>query len=297
MTESHILAATDFSPPARHAVERGGRLAAACAARYSVCHVLELDLLDQLRDWLGDDLSAVKHGLVEEARQSLTAQLARLQQEFHIVVEPALVVGSPLREISALADALAIDLLVLGARGSNFLRHATLGSMASRLLRKSRRYAVLVVKQAAHEEYRRVLVAVDFSAGSQAAIAAARRFAPRAELLLFHAFVAPFEGKLLYAGVAEETIQHYRRAAREEALRRLAELATAAGLSTGEYTSLVVHGDPALRILEQEQERDCDLIVMCKHGRHLGEEFLLGSVTKHVLSSSQVDVLVTSQKG
>lgn len=37
-----LLAATDLSAPARHAVERGFRLAAAIGARYSVLHALEL---------------------------------------------------------------------------------------------------------------------------------------------------------------------------------------------------------------------------------------------------------------
>lgn len=42
----------------------------------------------------------------------------------------------------------------------------------------------------------------------------------------------------------------------------------------------------------QEQELDCDLIVMGKHGQGMLEELLLGSVTKHVLAESTGDVLV-----
>ena len=46
-------------------------------------------------------------------------------------------------------------------------------------------------------------------------------------------------------------------------------------------------------IIEQEQECDCDLIVVGKHGESVLEELLLGSVTKHVLAESQCDVLVS----
>ncbi|MFN3398434.1 MAG: universal stress protein, partial [Sulfurimicrobium sp.] len=53
---SHILAATDLSAPARHAVERGFRIAAMMGARYSVLHALELDSADALRAWLGESL-------------------------------------------------------------------------------------------------------------------------------------------------------------------------------------------------------------------------------------------------
>ena len=56
---------------------------------------------------------------------------------------------------------------------------------------------------------------------------------------------------------------------------------------------LVLHGDPTFRIIEQEQECDCDLIVVGKHGEGMLEELLLGSVTKHVLAESQGDVLVS----
>lgn len=55
----------------------------------------------------------------------------------------------------------------------------------------------------------------------------------------------------------------------------------------------VLHGDAARHIVEQEQEWDCDLIVMGKHGENKFEDLLLGSVTKHVLSESQGDVLVS----
>ena len=41
----------------------------------------------------------------------------------------------------------------------------------------------------------------------------------------------------------------------------------AAGLTAAEVPMVVVKGDPTLRILEQEQELDCDLIVVGKQGR------------------------------
>jgi nucleotide-binding universal stress UspA family protein len=186
---------------------------------------------------------------------------------------------------------------VLGARGSDFLRHYLLGSTASRLLRKSLRHAVLVVKQAPHEAYRRALIPVDFSPLSGRAIELALQVAPGADIVLLHAYEAPFEGKLAYAGVDEAVIQHYRVAAREAALRNMRLVAAGAGLAIGDYSPLVVHGDPSQRVIEQEQERDCDLIVMGKHGASITEDLLLGSVTKHVLDEAQSDVLVVCGTG
>jgi nucleotide-binding universal stress UspA family protein len=45
-------------------------------------------------------------------------------------------------------------------------------------------------------------------------------------------------------------------------------------------------------VLEQEQEDDCDLIVIGKLGKSRLEDYFLGSVTRRVLADSQADVLV-----
>ena len=284
----HILAATDLSAPARHAVERGFHVATATGASYSVLHALELDAMDAMREWLGENLDSVKRQLEDQARETLSQQLHASSRS--VAVEAMVVSGVPLATIIERADALNTDLLVLGAHGGDFLRHLALGSMASRLLRKTLHHPVLVVKQAPHEDYRRLLIPVDFSPLSVHAIRFARKLAPTADIVLLHAFEAPFEGKLAYAGVGDEVMQRYRVGAREDAMRRMRHLAQEAGLEIGDYAPLVVHGDPSQQIVEQEQ--DCDLIVMGKQGMSLTEALLLGSVTKHVLAESQGDVLV-----
>lgn len=289
---ARILAATDLSAPARHAVERGFHIAAAAKADYCVMHALELEALDALREWLGDDLTQVKQKLEEQARETLLQQLADPARKHGLTAQARIVAGTPLATIVEQAEALEIDLLVLGARGGDFLRHYLLGSTASRLLRKSRRHPVLIVKQAPRGAYRRALIPVDFSPLSARAIELTRQVAPGADIVLLHAYEAPFEGKLTYAGVDAAVIQQYRDAAREEALRNIRLIAAAAGLAIGDYSPLVVHGDPSQRVIEQEQERDCDLIVMGKHGASITEDLLLGSVTKHVLEEVQSDVLV-----
>jgi nucleotide-binding universal stress UspA family protein len=112
--------------------------------------------------------------------------------------------GNPFATIAAEAEVLDADLVILGARGESFLRHTLLGSTAARLLRKSSRHPVLVVKQPPHEAYRSVLIAVDFSPVSLQAIRMAKQVAPGADLVLLHAFELPYEGKLTFAGVDEQ---------------------------------------------------------------------------------------------
>lgn len=52
------------------------------------------------------------------------------------------------------------------------------------------------------------------------------------------------------------------------------------------------HGDPAQRIVRQAQADHCDLIVMGAHGRGAREGLLMGSVSRAVLASCSVPVLL-----
>lgn len=290
---ARILAATDLSAPARHAVERAFRIAASCGGELHILYAMELDVLDtSLREMLVGEVGEIKAALVGDARERLS-QLAGDPANHHGIAPSArVIVGNPLTAIAAEADALDASLVVLGARGDSFLRHALLGSTAARLLRKSAQRPVLVVKQPPHEPYCSALIAVDFSPVSIGAIRIAKQLAPQADLTLLHAFELPYEGKLAFAGVDEQMIRQYVTTGSETRLKRLHDLAAAAGLAPTDYSARVLHGDPAQQIIAMEQEVDADLIVVGKHGSHIAEELLLGSVTKHVLAESQCDVLV-----
>lgn len=119
-----------------------------------------------------------------------------------------------------------------------------------------------------------------------------RSIAPQAPLVLLHACEIPFEGKMRFAGIEEETIQQHRQRIKGEALARLDELALDAGLTPAQWQPLVAFANPPDYVLEQEEEQGVDLIVLGKHGSGMTEELLLGSVTKHVLGQARADVLV-----
>lgn len=289
-----ILVATDLSAPARHAVQRALLLASLAGCEAHILHALELDILDSLRELLGANLAMTKAALEADAGERLAQLLPNAANRHAVVARTRVVAGAPLAVIAGEADALDAVLVVLGARGESFLRHATLGSTAERLLRKSARRPVLVVKQPPRGRYRNVLVAVDFSPASRLAVREARRWAPGAELVLLHAFELPYEGKLGRAGVDEQVIRRYIGDGIETRRARLHELAASAGLASGSCLARVIHGDPSQQIIAMEQEYDADLIMVGKHGTHVSEELLLGSVTRHVLAEAQGDVLVVA---
>jgi nucleotide-binding universal stress UspA family protein len=163
------------------------------------------------------------------------------------------------------------------------------------LLRRTAR-PLLVVRQIPHEPYQRVLVALDFSPWSAQAIAVARQVAPQARLLLFNAFQVPFEEKLHFAGVDPGTVEGYRQQARAHATQRVHAMAADSGLQSGAWEPCIVEGDASQRILEAEQNKHIDLVVLGKHGQSATEDLLLGSVSKHVLAEGSSDVLVSTAR-
>lgn len=289
-TLARLLAATDLSAPARHAVERAALIARATGARLDIVHVAPDSRVDELRRLVAGLPEEVTERIREQARMLVDA-LAATIRERHGVDAATHVSGAPLLQaIDEAAATLSADLLVLGARGSSMLRHLVLGSTAARLLDRFTR-PVLVVKRPAAADYRCVLVPVDFSDASLPALQLARAIAPRARLVLMHAYEAPFEGKMLVAGVEDHYLQEYRDRARAEALDRMAQLCARAGLP-GMPVQAVVHGPATRRILEEEDDQDCDLIVLGRQGQSRVEDMLLGSVSRRVLAEAEADVLV-----
>jgi nucleotide-binding universal stress UspA family protein len=269
-------------------------LAKATGASLTLVHTVGGSALDDLRRWLADDDQAT--GVIEaDARQRLQELAAELGRRHAIDVQTHLAVGRPVEQITRHADDANADLLVTGTRGVGFLRGVVIGSTAERVARRSSR-PVLMARQLPHEPYRRILVPVDFSDWSGAAIDLARRLAPQATLVLMHAIEMPYEGKMRVAGVANDVVMRYRDAARREAWQRLRELAASAGLDANQLRLTTPSGaDPWMLIVQEEQEQDCDLVVIGRQGRHAFDEFLLGSTTRMVIAEGTADMVISTR--
>lgn len=291
-----IMAATDLSSHSVQAIDRGFLVARRCNAFYTVVHALGMDALAPLRRFLAERGEDASQGYSNDARRRLAELVADSPVKADLDADLQIEQGAATDAIPECADAAGVDLLLLGAHGRGFLQRMLLGSTASRLLRKTR-CPVLVVKEPSRTDYKRVLVAVDFSPASLRSLELAREIAPDAEIVLLHIVDTPFEGMMQYAGVGQDAIDQYRAEALARAEQKLKDFTRSAGLGTTGHTALVAQGDATRLIIEHEERYWCDLIVMGKHGNHLTEELLLGSVTKRVLAQSRSDVLVVIDKG
>ncbi len=288
-----ILAATDFSDNAGHAAERAALLAEETGSVLTLMHVLAGGALDELRLWLGEGHASEQH-LHENARERLHELAETLRSKRRIELRTVHTIGAAVDDVLIEATTLDAALVVVGSRGTGLLRHRILGSTAERLLRRTLR-PVLVVREPPQASYRRVLLALDFSPWSAETVTMARQVAPQANLLLLNAFEVPFEGRLHFADVEPATIEQYRAEAHGRARQRLEALARAASLAEGSWQACVVEGEASEAILAQAKGRDCDLVVLGKHGASATQDLILGSVTRHVLAGGACDVLVSTQ--
>jgi nucleotide-binding universal stress UspA family protein len=286
-----ILVATDFSAPSRHAAQRAALLARSSGASITLMHTIGGSALDDLRRWISDDSQAAS--LIQaDALQRLQELADELGRKPGIDVQTHLTTGHAVDEVIKHADKVDADLLVTGTRGAGFFRGVVIGSTAERIAKRSS-HPVLMVRQLPHEPYRRILVPVDFSEGSRNAIELARQLSPQASLVVMHAVELPYEGQMRRAGLAENVVMRYLDAARREAQERLRELAIDAGLDLAKVRMSTPSGaDPWMLIVQEEQEHDCDLVVIGRQGRNAVDEFFFGSTTRMVIAEGGADVLI-----
>jgi len=283
-----LVAATDFSEHAVRAAHRAALLAAQHGARLELLHVVAEAPLKALRDLLKARPKGVAN-VLEDVREALAEAAGALAKATGASVSPRVEVGKVLQVIARQCS--SADLLVLGARGTNPLRDAILGTTAEHLLGRCAR-PMLIVKRRAARPYQRMIVALDFSPASEDALRTALRLDPQAAVTAVHAYDVPFEGKLRLAGVDEEIIDAYRYRAAEKAIARIRALAESTPGGRTRVAHRVGRGYVAHFILKHAQAQRADLIAVGKPKRPVMQEFLLGRVARHVLADSRSDVLV-----
>lgn len=288
---ARLLVATDLSARARPALERAARLARQHRARLTLLHVLDPRLPERrLAHLIAGAGEPLPFPDPEAAETALRNEVAAVTGHLGPAPETRVATGKDFVEIIHVARELDVDLVVLGAHGENFLRDWVLGTTAERVARKGDR-SVLVVKQPAAADYRRVLVAVDYSSPSRLALAEARRLAPAAEVHLLHVF-DPWPLEIMERSRTDpERIAATRYALLNEASDRLRDFVAEFEAAVQPDRTGVLDDPHAGNAINRHAEAmGADLIVVGSHGQTSLRSILLGSVAEHVLRESACDV-------
>ena len=284
-----ILIASDLSQNADRAMMRALQLA------NSTDHpLLALNAIHEEPLWWvlksGDlDPDELRRDLLREAMAELRDQVRRSAQRQGLET-PEVGIHARLGNTPPLVVEMAEDhncgLVVIGAHGRHAIRDWFLGTTAEKIVRESD-VPVLVAKSDPVQAYQRVVVAVDFSAQSRAALEAALQWAPKARFTLVHAYETGFET------YSDETTYERIRHEQETALRdRLREFAAAAGVTSDQQPDYrIIAGHPGTAVTDAAVDARADLTVCGTQGATGVRHLVLGSVAQHILRESSRDVL------
>lgn len=162
-TYHHIIAAVDFTPSCRCALQEAVLRASQEGTTVTAVHVMDEFLLHELKR----NLSLDQESLVHEWRQRLEKFVAesgiatgQVQSEVRI--------GHPFTGLVQACQHYQADLLVMGAKGSKD-QPGRIGVIAAKCIRKAP-VDVLVVRESARGPFKKVVACVDFSDNSAKAV-------------------------------------------------------------------------------------------------------------------------------
>jgi nucleotide-binding universal stress UspA family protein len=288
-----ILVPVDFSEGAQRAFGHGALFAAAFGSTLELVHVVEHVGQANHAFWATEP--ALAGELHRQALASAEASMARLLPSLPVApgtrVESRVLSGTLPATLAEHAAESHASLMVLATHGRTGLSRWLLGSVSERLLRAAP-CPVLIARGGPAEgqpSLRRLLVAVDLSEHSRAALHVAGAIAERlgAELEILYAWAAPF-----YAAADHfdaELFERIRQSARGELDEFVASAQLPAGLAA---QASIVSGTPTERIAERIQASQPDLLVLGTHGHGGFRRLVLGSVAEATVRYAPCAALV-----
>jgi nucleotide-binding universal stress UspA family protein len=302
---SHLLVPVDLSDASRAGLKVAAELARRFRARITALHVESataglaevLAATGELADMGG---AAGRHlaNVREKVERFVKKTLGDGANAATTVVIEALFVAEAIVQFAKERE---VDWICMSAAGHQAWRHLFLGSVTAEVVRRAP-MPVLTYRgrgkepsEFVHDDFRRVLAAVDLSEESRQIVEAGKALAgPTGELTLLHVIdVAPEYGLYGVPLVVPAESLDAAKEWTEGALERLAK-----GVDAKVLQPLrVLAGRPAERILATEEEITPDVTIVGTHGRHGLDRLMLGSVAERVVRRATGPVLVVPTRG
>ncbi len=211
--------------------------------------------------------------ILSHAERAMRSELESVRAELTaagITVEIHIRRWLPADTLIEQAEALGAAAIVVGQHGQRRARRLFIGSTSGEVSRGARVPAVVVRGALRPSPPRRILVGVDGSAGSQAALTAARALFANARFLL-----ASLRDR--DEGLTESALLH---------------LAQSSGLEPARVELHAGAGDPAASLLELAGSAEVDLLCAGRRGRGVLLDLLLGSVSEKLLQLAPCPLLL-----
>jgi len=239
---------------------------------------------------------AVLHDRIAAAEAELRAQVARTVPPEVLVADQRVEIGAAARAIAEYADRVGPSLVVVGAHAHHGSYVGVLGSTTDRLIR-TLRVPCLVVRTELGVPLRRVVVPVDLSAPSRAALEIGVRWAgalgghsctlplPETEVAVVHVLPRLF-------GTAQPAFDRATVAPGLNAELDRAVTAAGSPANVSVREDVLWNDQPANEIVSFAWRECADLVVLATHGHGPVRRALIGSTAASVLRRVPCPVLV-----
>jgi nucleotide-binding universal stress UspA family protein len=284
-----ILVAIDFSQKSDLAFAEAINLAKTNNAEITLLHVMERKKEDELVDrilskilpeslWLStkEYYSSLLQAKIEVA----TKQKIKINQ---VVFNN----GNPAKRIIQYTKKHKFDLLVIGAHGKYSLRDTFIGTTAEYLVEKTK-CPVLIIKIRGKNDYKNILLPVDFSNASKKAVQFGQALFPRASFELYHV------GGHEYVDLVNKDLSHSKRSELKKAIFSYLDNEMKKFLKLMKRKKTSYHFDfgyPSLSIIKEAKKNNVDLLIMGTQGHGKKHYLEIGSVARAVLHEVNKNIL------
>jgi universal stress protein A len=277
-----ILVPTDFSKHSDKALKQAFDIAQEYKAKAYVIHVVREKMSHEIDDYglTAHSVRQMEADMIRGARKKLQKEIDRFPQAKEIEVSSEAVIGDPPEEILKAQTGKGIDLIVISSLGKTGLAKYFIGSVARKVLKGST-CSVLLTKQ---EMLRptKILVPTDFSEYSDKALKQGLDIGKQYNAKVFLLHVIPTR--------VQQSGAHEIERVKESMKQQLDKFPRSKEV---EVITDIREGTSYEAILEEEKNKEIDLIVIASLGRTGLAKYLIGGVARNVLKGAKCPVLLT----
>jgi nucleotide-binding universal stress UspA family protein len=288
-----IVVGVDFSSCSKSALVQAVQLANATRATLHVFHAVEPLVVTNLADTLPESVEELRQRVVKDSKKALVEAMGQVGDMRPEQVEMEVTVGSPVQEVLRKAQAVSADLLVLGMFGA-FGAGRMVGATVGKCIKKATT-SILVVRESHAVPFRAVVVCVDFSDSSRAALEYGVRIAAlyRSQLYLLHVFRGPWH-RLHYRAPTREANPDFEKqylTALQARLEALLEPFTDELKGLSPQCELYDSQDCYRGIVDFSLKTGADLVVVGSRKTNL-YSLIFGSIAERVVQDIPCSILV-----
>jgi nucleotide-binding universal stress UspA family protein len=281
-----LLCATDLLPKSESAIERAALVAESLQAKLSLLHVVSPFAPQRV-------LEQTLQTAIERMRSRVRPPMWRARSK----AGAGVLVGNPTRLIVSSLAREEADLLVIGPHGDRGALDSFQDTIAEKVV-SARRCPVLVVQRDASTAYKRVLLALDITAESAAALRATERLGltSSGQAAVVHAYASPQFELLPSAHVELAAIGSHGADLASAVNGAMREFLARESLRPETYELIVAEGRPASTIMRAVESYQPDLLVMGSRGHGRLGRAMAGSVANQLLKEAGCDILIVPHR-